>query len=66
MHALLKNLTYIGKKLLFNFLGADVLSPKSSHRLEKQLALGSAHGFTTSFLGATRNSIYLQRYVIRM
>ena len=39
---------------------------KSSHQLEKQPVLGPIHflSFSTSFLGATHNSICLQKYVI--
>ena len=40
MHGPFKNRTYLGKKLFFNFLGANFLAPKSSHRHEKQLVLG--------------------------
>ena len=40
VHEPLKNITNLGKKLFFNFLGADFLAPKSSHRLEKQPVLG--------------------------
>ena len=39
VHELLKNRTYVGKKML-NFLGASFLAPKSSHRCEKQPLLG--------------------------
>ena len=43
MHETLKNRNYFGKKkLLYNFLGADFLSPKSGHRREKQPVLGPA------------------------
>ena len=64
MHEPLKNKIYIGKKLFFNFLGANFLIPKSGHQLEKQPVLGPTHGFSTSFLGATRNSICSRKYVI--
>ena len=42
----LLNGTYLGKKLFFNFLGADFVAPKSGHRREKQrvLRLGKGHG----------------------
>ena len=39
-HEPLKNRTYLGKKLFFNFLGADFLAPKSGHRREEQPVLG--------------------------
>ena len=41
----LLNRTYLGKKLFFNFLGADFVAPKSGHRREKQpvLQLGKGH-----------------------
>ena len=64
MHEPLKDITYIRKKIFFNFLGANFLVPKSSHQLEKQPVLGPTHGFSTSFLGATHNSICLRTYVI--
>ena len=64
MHEPLKDITYIRKKMFFNFLGANFLVPKSSHQLEKQPVLGPTHGFSTSFLGATHNSICLRTYVI--
>ena len=64
MHEPLKDITYIRKKMFFNFLGANFLVPKSSHQLEKQPVLGPTHGFSTSFLGATHNSICLRKYVI--
>ena len=64
MHEPLKNITYAGKKLFFNFLGADFLALKSGHRLEKQPVLGLAYGFSTSFLGATRNLIWSRKYVM--
>ena len=38
-------------------MGANFLVRESSHQLEKQPVLGPTHGFSTSFLGATRNSI---------
>ena len=60
MHEPLKNIMYIGKKLFFNFLGANFVAPKSGH----QLVLGPTPGFPTSFLGATRNSICSRKYVI--
>ena len=63
MHEPLKNKIYIRKKLFFIFLGANFLVPKSGHQLEKQPVLGPTHGFSTSFLGATRNSICSQKYV---
>ena len=40
MHEPLKNRTFQGKKLLFNFLGANFLAPKSGHRHKKQPVLG--------------------------
>ena len=40
VHELLKNRTYLGEKLFFNFLGADFLAPKSGHRREKRPVLG--------------------------
>ena len=40
MHEPLKNRTYLGIKLFFNFMGADFLAPKSGHRCEKHTALG--------------------------
>ena len=43
MHEALKNRTYIGKKLFFNFLGANFLAPKSRQRHEKQPLLGPGH-----------------------
>ena len=64
MHEPLKNKIYIRKKLFFIFLGADFLMPKSGHQLEKQPVLGPTHGFSTSFLGANRNSICSRKYVI--
>ena len=39
------------KKLFFNFLGADLLTPERDHRPEKQLVLGVAP-FLTVFPGA--------------
>ena len=60
----LKNITYIGKKLAFNFLGASFLVPKSDYQLEKQPVLRPTHGFSTFILGATRNSICSQKYVM--
>ena len=39
MHKLLKNGTYLGKKLFFNFFEADFIAPKSSHEREKQPVL---------------------------
>ena len=35
MRERLKNETYLGKKLFFNFLGANFVSPKSGHQCEK-------------------------------
>ena len=64
MHEPLKNKIYIRKKLFFIFLGANFLVPKSGHQLEKQPVLGPTHGFSTSFLRATRNSICSRKYVI--
>ena len=64
MHEPLKNITYIGKNCFFNFLGANILAPKSGHQLEKQPVLGLTHGFSSSFLGASRNSICSWKYVI--
>ena len=40
MHETLKNRTYLGKKMFFNFLGINFVVPKSSHGREKQPALG--------------------------
>ena len=40
MHEPSKNITYLGKKLFFNFMGADFLAAKSGHRREKQPLLG--------------------------
>ena len=40
MHEPLKNITYLGKKLFFNFLGADFLTSKGGQRHEKQPLLG--------------------------
>ena len=42
MHESLRNKTYLGKKL-FNFLGANFLTSKSSHWHEKQPVLGPGH-----------------------
>ena len=42
MHEPLKNKTYLGKKLFFNFFGANFVTPKSSPRHEKQPVLGLA------------------------
>ena len=42
MHEPLKNITYLRKKLLFNFLGADFLTSKGGQRHEKQPLLGPA------------------------
>ena len=39
MHEPLNNITYAGKKMSFNFLGANFVVPKSGH---KQSALGRA------------------------
>ena len=39
MHGPLKNRTCLGKKLFFNFLGADFFVPKGGHQREKQRAL---------------------------
>ena len=64
MHELLKSITYLVKKVFFNFLGANFLSPKSCHQLGKQPVLGPTHGFSASFLGAIRNSICSRKYVI--
>ena len=47
MHEPLKNITYLGKKLLFNFLGTDYLAPKSGHRSKKQPVLGPDITFPT-------------------
>ena len=52
------------KKMFFNFLGANFVAPKSGHQLEKQTVLGPTHGFSTFFLGATRNSLCSWQYVI--
>ena len=40
MHDPLKNRTYLGKKMFFNFLCVDFVAPKSGHRREKQPVLG--------------------------
>ena len=45
MHEPLKNRTFLGKNLTFDFLGADYLAPKSAHRREKQPVLGPASVF---------------------
>ena len=38
----LKDRTFLGKKkLFFNFMGANILAPKRSHRCEKKSVLGS-------------------------
>ena len=63
MHEPLKNITYIGKKKIFKFFAADFLAPKSGHQLEKLPLLGPTHDFSTSTLGATRNSICSRKYV---
>ena len=63
VHEPLKDITYIRKKLVFNFLGANFLVRESSHQLEKQPVLGPTHGFSTSFLGATHNSICIWRFI---
>ena len=39
MHKHLKNRTYIGKKLFFDFLGTDFVAPKSGQRREKHPVL---------------------------
>ena len=39
MHKLLKNGTYLGKKLFFNFFDADFIAPTSGHECEKQPVL---------------------------
>ena len=52
------------KKLFFNFWGVNFRALESGHQLEKQPVLGPTHGFSTSFLVATRNSICSWRYVI--
>ena len=49
MHEPLKNRTFQGKKLLFNFLGAHFLAPKSGHRREKQPVLGPGYAPITNF-----------------
>ena len=64
MHEPLKNITYIRKKLFFKFLGANFLAPKSSQQIEKQPVLGPNHGFSTTLLGATLNSICSQNYAL--
>ena len=43
----LKNRTYLEKKLFFNFLGANFLTPKSGHRREKQPVLRPGQFFAT-------------------
>ena len=50
--------------MFFNFLDANFLAPKSGHQLGKQPVFGLTHGFSTSFLDATRNSICSWKYVI--
>ena len=50
--------------MCMSLLSANFLAPKSGHQLEKQPVLGPTHGFSTSFLGATRNSICSRKYVI--
>ena len=45
-------------------MGTDFIALKSGHRLEKQPVLGLAHGFSTSFLGPTRNLIWSRKYVM--
>ena len=45
-------------------MGVNFLAPKSGHQLEKQPVLGPTHGFSTSFLRATRNSVCPRKYVI--
>ena len=55
---------YIGKKKFFYFLGTNFLKPKSGHHLETKPVLEPTHGFCTSFLGTTRNSICSRKYVI--
>ena len=64
VHEPLKNITYIRKKLFFNILGTNFFAPKSGQQLEKQPVLGPTHGFSTSILGATRNSICSRNYII--
>ena len=36
----LKKRTFLGKKMFFNFLGANFLVPKSGHRCERQSVFG--------------------------
>ena len=50
MHEPLKHRTYLGKKLFFNFFGADFFAPKSSQRREKQPALGLALRITPKIM----------------
>ena len=50
--------------MFFNFLGPNFLAPKSSQQVGKQPALGATHGFSTSFSGASCNSICSRKYVI--
>ena len=50
MHEPLKNRTYLGKKVVFNFLGVNFVDPKSGHQHEKQHVLGP--GRPNSFLFA--------------
>ena len=41
--------TYLGKKIVFKFLGADFLAPKSSHRREKQPVLGPDYAAESTY-----------------
>ena len=38
----LENRTYLGKKLFYNFLGSNFVTPKSGHQRERQPVLAPA------------------------
>ena len=63
MHETLKNRTYLGKKKIFNILGADFLAPKCSHRREKQPVLGPSSLLKKGKLLSLLNVCEVVKYV---